>query len=354
MLADLRVRNFRCIESAALDLDASLNVFTGANGAGKTSFLESIFFLGRGRSFRGSDNRILIGRQGTRVEIGGHVIESTGRVYLGVGIAAGGLDIHVAGHAGCGAADLAARFGVQAIDSEISDLAEGPPEPRRRLLDWGVFHVEPGYLNAWRIFRRALAQRNAALREQATDAVLRVWEAELAAAGTVVDDQRRRHAARLASEFQAVGRRLLDAEVSLTYLSGWNQEQTLAATLEANRDSDRLAGFTRAGPQRADLRCEINAEATRWRASKGQQKLLGAALVLAQVGLVAAGENKRIALIVDEPAADLDGVRLAAFLAAIASAPAQVFMACISTAGLPFPDGGKLFHVEHGSAKALL
>ena len=273
---------------------------------------------------------------------------------LGVRLSGEGIEARHAGRPIGGLAELATVFPVQAIDPEVHRLVDGGPQERRRYLDWGVFHVEPGYLNAWRIFRRALAQRNAALREQATDAVLRVWEAELAAAGTVVDEQRRRHAARLASEFQAVGRRLLDAEVSLTYLSGWNQEQTLAATLEANRDSDRLAGFTRAGPQRADLRCEINAEATRWRASKGQQKLLGAALVLAQVGLVAAGENKRIALIVDEPAADLDGVRLAAFLAAIASAPAQVFMACISTAGLPFHDGWKLFHVEHGNAKALL
>src|SRR4030095_7287369 len=51
-LAELRVENLRCIESAVLEFSPELNLIAGENGAGKTSVLEAIFLLGRGRSFR--------------------------------------------------------------------------------------------------------------------------------------------------------------------------------------------------------------------------------------------------------------------------------------------------------------
>lgn len=354
MLLDLRVRNFRCIEAAELVLDAHLNVFTGANGAGKTSLLEAIFFLGRGRSFRAADNRVLIGPASLRAEISGRVSGQEGNAYLGVGVSPGELDVHVDGQAGLRVAELAARFGVQAIDADIHALAGGPPEPRRRLLDWGVFHVEHGYLEAWRAFRRALAQRNAALREQAPDAVLAAWESRLATAGMVVDEQRRRYAEQLEPKFRWLGSQLLGIEPSLDYVPGWAKGQELSAALEAGRDTDRQLGFTRLGPQRADLRCEINEQSTRWRASKGQQKLLGAALVLAQLHLAAEAMGGEATLLVDEPAADLDEERLRALLAAIRNTPAQVCIASISTRSLSLPGDARVFHVEHGMPKALL
>lgn len=214
--------------------------------------------------------------------------------------------------------------------------------------------MEREYLTVWRSFRRALGQRNAALRDQATDAVLKAWETELASAGEIVSGLRRAYVGRLAPAFSEVGRQLLDAEVSLTYLPGWDQTLSLAEALEAARGSDRMAGFTRVGPQRADLRFEIDAERSRWRASKGQQKLLGAALILAQAQLIAGEGDSRVALVIDEPGADLDDDRLAAFLTAVSAVPAQVFLACITARGLPLASGGKMFHVERGSAKALL
>lgn len=354
MLVDLRVSNFRCIESARLELDEQLNVFTGANGAGKTSFLESIFFLGRGRSFRSSDNRVLIGPGPGRAEISGRVGHASGSSFLGIGLAPGEVDVHIDGAGGKRVADLAACFGVQAIDAGIHDLVGGPPEPRRRLLDWGVFHVEHAYLDQWRQFRRALAQRNAALRDRGSDAVLAVWDERLAAAAEVVDSCRRQYAERLAPEFRSIGRSLLGIEPVLVYARGWNRDLPLTEALERSRDSDRQAGFTRPGPQRADLRCEIDDHAIRWRASKGQQKLLGAALVLAQLRLAARMEGSPATLVVDEPAADLDDERLKAFLIAIRETPAQICMASISTRGLELPAESRVFHVEHGKAKALL
>lgn len=184
--------------------------------------------------------------------------------------------------------------------------------------------------------------------------MLAAWEAELAASGEAVDAARRAYLAALMPRFQDIGQHLVGTPVSLDYSAGWSEGLSLADALASGRESDRLAGFTRIGPQRADLRFEIDAARSRWRASKGQHKLLGASLVLAQAHLAAEKNDRRVALVVDEPAADLDAERFAAFMRAVEAAPAQVFLASISARELPLAAPGKLFHVEHGSAKALL
>ncbi len=46
------VSDLRCIEQAEFELAPGLTLLWGENGSGKTSVLEAIFLLGRGRSFR--------------------------------------------------------------------------------------------------------------------------------------------------------------------------------------------------------------------------------------------------------------------------------------------------------------
>ena len=51
-LDQLTVTALRCIGQAELALAAGLNLISGQNGSGKTSLLEAVYLLGRGRSFR--------------------------------------------------------------------------------------------------------------------------------------------------------------------------------------------------------------------------------------------------------------------------------------------------------------
>ena len=51
-LVKLQVDNFRCLQQVELEPAPGINLITGENASGKTSLLEAIFVLGRGRSFR--------------------------------------------------------------------------------------------------------------------------------------------------------------------------------------------------------------------------------------------------------------------------------------------------------------
>jgi recombinational DNA repair ATPase RecF len=81
---------------------------------------------------------------------------------------------------------------------------------------------------------------------------------------------------------------------------------------------------------------------------------LAAALLLAQTEQVMELGSHRVALLVDEPAADLDPDRLRAYLDALTASRAQLFVAAISRVGLAGLEVGAMFHVEHGHPKALL
>src|SRR6266478_376569 len=68
-LADLAVDDVRCVKHAELVLHPAHNLVWGGNGSGKTSLLEAIFLLGRGRSFRtrNSERLIRLGKDHLRV-----------------------------------------------------------------------------------------------------------------------------------------------------------------------------------------------------------------------------------------------------------------------------------------------
>src|SRR6476619_6048476 len=85
-LAELRIDNLRCIESATLEFSPELNLIAGENGAGKTSILEAIFLLGRGRSFRTRSNERLIRYQQARLTVFGRNDDSPPR-HAGIEVA---------------------------------------------------------------------------------------------------------------------------------------------------------------------------------------------------------------------------------------------------------------------------
>jgi DNA replication and repair protein RecF len=108
--------DFRCLESAELELNPHYNLVYGPNASGKTSLLEAIAYLGRGRSFRGAATEDLI-RHGTREFIlFGKIDTGTREAAVGVKNSRAGLEIHVDGDKVPGAARLAELLPLQVLD----------------------------------------------------------------------------------------------------------------------------------------------------------------------------------------------------------------------------------------------
>jgi DNA replication and repair protein RecF len=352
-LSRLRITTFRCLRAVELELSSRRNYIYGPNGAGKTSLLEAIFVLGRGRSFRTRQMRRLVQHGSDAFAVFGEVeVDGTTR-RLGVAYSAARLEKKVDGEPAGGMEELAAVLPVHAIDPSSHAIVEGGPSERRRFVDWGVFHVEPGYLDAWKRYRRVLSQRNAVLKQSASADELRPWSRALVEAGTVVDASRERYLARLSPFVDELGRRLLDRSLTLDYRRGWDRNERLEDALARAESRDRQNGTTEPGPHRAEIALRVDERRVQDEASRGQQKLTAAALILAQVALESADRPHRSCLVIDDPAAELDAQSLDRLLAALADLSAQLVFTALTPKHLPADPGYPVFHVERGEVRAL-
>lgn len=347
-IQEFSAQDFRCLAKIDLQADPAFNLIFGANASGKTSILEAIAYLGRGKSFRGASTANLVRHGQREFTLFGRVDDGGRTSSVGVRNSADGLEVRIDGTSGGGAAELAAALPLQIIDPDVHDLVAGAPEQRRRYIDWIAFHVEPAYLSSWRRFRRALKQRNAALKTGQAAATIRGWNAELVELSAEVDVGRRQ-ALEVANEaLEEAGLDLLGSEVRFEYRQGWKEGTELLQALETGFERDQQLGSTQAGPHRADLKLIYDERQARKLVSRGQQKLLACSMILAATETAQTALERPLLLLLDDPAAELDEASLARLMARVASLGSQVIATSLQPEIELFGGQGAVFHVEHG------
>lgn len=344
-LASLRIGGVRSLQEAALELGPGLNLVHGANGSGKTSILESIFLLGRGRSFRTRNTDQLISRGQSSLQVFGQTVDPAHRIGFeyrrdeSYTARLDGSDVR-------SLAELPGAFFVEVIDPEVHRLVEGAPGERRRWLDWGVFHVEPAFLDHWLRFSRALRQRNAALKLGHDPAV---WDGEVALHGEQVARQRSLWFEAIQPYLNEAIHRLAQIDVELGYFRGWAAERSLAEALLEGLERDRARGSTLAGPQRADVHLRVGGKAAKESLSRGQQKLVASAMVLALLQRLREQQATPPTLLLDDPAAELDAERLSSLVQMVSELNCQLVITSLDPDLGVFGQPERMFHVEQGS-----
>lgn len=346
----LRLARFRGFEQLSLELASGLNFFFGDNAAGKTSLLEALSVLSRGRSFRSGQLQDLAR------------IPGDGRWQVEARAADPG--------------ELPDRWSVRFEDRQLRLERNGQPERRvaaaqhwpllfllptshqiidespairRGLLDWALFHVEPSFLETWREYQRALRQRNEALREGQPVRSLAPWTQILARSGQALQRCR-------ADLVRALGPRVSDElerlwpelKLALHLQSGWGQHEKLEDALAAQLETDRRLRFTHSGPHRAELLLKVGGLPARAVLSRGQQKILVAAVSFALAQQLQASQRRWPILLIDDWNAEMGPALAQRFWARLAAYPGQRWV----TGFAPPPEAGaaidRLFHVEQG------
>jgi DNA replication and repair protein RecF len=377
-LIELTVDDLRCIEHAELQLHPEHNLIWGGNGSGKTSLLESIFLLGRGRSFRtrnserlirqGRDRLVVFGRTGgdansldrNRMDFGGGgsdagpvipgsapVVHGPGAQALGVQVSrADGTIARISGATARSLTELSQAFPVQVIDPGVHKLVEEGGHRRRRWMDWAVFHVEHQFGDWWLRYTRTLKQRNAALRTQ--PAQVTVWDTELARVGELIAESRRRFVENLLPYWRESVLALSGLEPELHYFKGWAHDVSLADALFASKTRDESKRITHPGPHRADVIVRMNGRPAREVLSRGQQKLVAVAMTLAQLNLMQGAMQTTPTLLLDDPAAELDGNHLKRFIEQVMRLQSQLVLTSLHSDSHLFGTPNRVFHVEQG------
>jgi DNA replication and repair protein RecF len=244
--------------------------------------------------------------------------------------------------------ELAAALPVQIIDPEVHRLIEEGPSRRRRFLDWGVFHVEHEYVERWQRYQHVLKQRNAALKTRQPQAAVAAWDVELIRLGEYINAARGRYVSVLAASAATITQNLLGMELGLSYRAGWNKDLTFQEALAASWDSDLESSTTQVGPQRAEISIRLNGVGVKDRISRGQQKLLAAALLMAQLTQFPRNSSVRPTLLLDDPAAELDSERLSGLIREVSKQSVQLVVTSLYPDFTAFGSPGRRYEVNGG------
>ena len=60
MISNIRLQNFRSYSDSSFEFEDGVNIIVGPNASGKTNLLEAIYFMCKGKSFRGKDSDVVL------------------------------------------------------------------------------------------------------------------------------------------------------------------------------------------------------------------------------------------------------------------------------------------------------
>ncbi len=357
-LMQLQIRNFRNLREVDFEPVEGVNLITGKNASGKTSLLEAIYYLSHVRSFRTQHVTDLIHRNSEQLQVFARVFtDSNHELPLGIRRSRKKLEVRANRQTVRRVADITSQFPVQAIHPDSYKLITGSPSQRRQYMDWGVFHVEHGFFQAWQRYKKALSQRNAALKSKQNDAFCVLWDNELGQTASYIDDMRKSYLLALQPYLQTLIHLFFpDYEVAVVYKRGWSDEYELPDLLIKELKKDRFKGFTQYGPHRAELSIRVDGQSAQTGISRGQQKVLVALLRLAQAQQFMESTGRHCVLLYDDLAAELDSQHREKILSVLAGMKAQLFLTAIEPDQIDLSNWPlkKMFHVEQGWLKDLI
>lgn len=359
----LNINHVRNLAEVDIELSKGLNLFYGENGSGKTSILEAISLLAHGRSFRTVNYRQLITHNNPHLSVFGEVWSHQAETKIGIRRPQRGASIYrVNGEPVYTSTSLASILPLQVMNAKSFDLLEGPSKVRRRMFDWLVFHVKHNFASLWRDYSRAVKQRNSMLRhDKIARYDLNPWNIELNRLGVAIDTLR---VECIKPFIEKVQQLLLDIglpagyTVDIAYQRGWPDEhQTLEQSLNETFDRDVKYGYTTQGAHKSEIKVVVNKIPASDVLSRGQQKSLIAAFLLAELQLYQELMNKPSVLLIDDLPAELDQHNIAVLAGWLKDLDTQV---CVT--GINLTDMNrlrealdekpcKLFHVKHGEVK---
>jgi DNA replication and repair protein RecF len=377
-LNHLSLTHFRNFARLDIDLPGRVTILAGDNAQGKTSILESIYFLAAFTSFQTHTDRQVInfiaareplavtrlvgdyqrGQANHRLEVR-VILEPTGALNgqrTRKEVLLDGVKKS--------ASDLVGHFGAVIYLPQMSQVIEGSPDERRRYLNLTLAQVIPAYTRLLNDYNQALSQRNALLKglnERSAGGELNgsaatqldLWDETLADLGAQIIHWRIQAVGeieRLASPIQTeltAGREVLRLDYQPAYdpLKPSNGQMNFKLEtiidrskvgveelrvgfrerLRSLRGEEIARGQTTIGPQRDDLRFIVNKNDLGDYGSRGQIRTTLLALKLAEVRWMKERTGEWPVILLDEVMAELDLQRRADLLKHVSGAEQSLF-----------------------------
>ncbi len=325
MLAErLKLVNFRNNEYSEINFTDGVNVIYGENAAGKTNILEAVFYFAAGKSFRGCKDRELL-RFGCdaaaafltfsdrvkRAEMGLKLYKNHRREFQKDGVKVTKLSEYLG------------AFRAVVFTPDHLSLIKGQPENRRRFADLAICQSYPRYASYLSEYNRILAQKNALLKSEATDAykydMLAVYNEKASFSAGAISFNRRRFLKQLSAvaaeehgEISGGGEALIIRYAGCTeeeHESAEEARKAMLAYLNSKAEAEVTHRMCLFGVHRDDFSVFLNGKNARYYASQGQQRSAVLALKLAEGEMSKRATGEYPVFLFDDILSELDAYR---------------------------------------------
>ncbi len=358
----IQIDGFKNLKEIEFVPDEGYNVISGKNAQGKTNLLEALWLFTGCKSFRGSKERDYLSFDGADLQIevdffdGRRVRTLTCDMKQGIRdkkITLNGVPVTQTG-------SLFEVYHCVSFSPEDLNIILDGPEVRRSFLDLCFSQLHKRGVSAVRRYQLILAQRNAILKKHMPmsqiEAILDIWDRQLASVGTYIALRRQSYTARLEESVREIYGRISGGreEITASYKSrifGKRPELPMNPTeeleelyynqLKSSREQDAELGFTTCGVHRDDLELTINGANAKEFGSQGQKKSLALALKLSQAQLYGCARRESPVILLDDVMGELDRSRQEVVYTIIKDM--QVFITtCHDEVLIPEPQGSRI------------
>ncbi|MDD5393545.1 MAG: DNA replication and repair protein RecF [Thiothrix sp.] len=360
-LSKVMVSGCRAVAQTELELARHANILYGDNASGKSSLLEGLAVLSRGRSFRTPRIAEVIRRGETELTVSARVesgVLADNNYPVGISKTTHATRIRI-NHADVQQqAELSSHVPLTLIHPGSVELVTGSPTLRRAFLDWIAFYRFADFNLTWRNYQQVLKQRNVCLRDPKQRYALGHWTQQLVALQPPLYRYRvlALEALMLALQttqpvLEVIGLPQLHLTTGFPAGVDTQDETALHRFFHEKAEAELKQGFSLYGVHRADLHILLDGIPAVRVASRGQLKLLAVGLLLAQSHAISEADTKRGIIAIDDLASELDERNQQALYNALHTTRQQLIIT--GTRHEPLKHGvgeARVFHVERGRA----
>lgn len=350
-LTSIAIHDFRNLTVSDCTLSPRFNLLTGDNGAGKTSVLEAIHFLGSARSFRTPNVTDLIAQGASCATVRATVRDDLVTHSLGIERCRNHLRMRRDQSDVARVSAFVEHVPVLALHPHSDELIVGAPDVRRKFLDRAAFYLYPDFFTLYGQFARVLKQRNAALRHREST---EPWDALFVQYSARMTKKRQETVAHLRRVAPGVLAHLNDRlDVDFDYAPGVKSNEDLSEALVRLRSREYELGTTLSGPHRGDLRFFLAGQPAKSTASRGQIKLMTTLMSLSVSLLWQGLRQKSAVLLFDDLFSEFDRHHVDTLLSYLATLDQQCVFSATPLNRLDF-DFDARFTVQGGQMASVV
>jgi DNA replication and repair protein RecF len=209
------------------------------------------------------------------------------------------------------------------VSPDDASLLIGGSDERRKFVDGVISQYNKTYLHHLLNYNALLKQRNTLLKEDKVqdETVFDILEEQLDMHGSYIHQERLNFIAEFIPVFQNFHTTISceSEQVSLSYISQYNEQPSLAEKLKTTRDRDRMIGFTSSGVHKDELEMLLTGHPIKRVGSQGQNKTYLIALKFAQFEFLKKIHGFKPIMLLDDIFDKLDSKRVSQIVSLVAT-----------------------------------